>query len=138
MEIRPYSECDEEQVVALWREVFPDAPPWNDPARDIAHKRAVQPDLFLLAIEGERVVGTVMAGDDGHRGWLHLVAVSPRSRRLGVGRRLVVEAEGRLAARGCPKVNLQVRSGSQSALEFWERLGYGREERVSFGKRLGA
>ncbi|HVS15484.1 MAG TPA: GNAT family acetyltransferase [Thermoanaerobaculia bacterium] len=136
MEIRPYQASDEGSVVALWRGVFPAAPAWNDPRLDIRRKLAVQPELFLVAVRDEALVGTVMAGFDGHRGWLYYLAVSPRARREGVGRRLVEQAEQRLLAVSCVKVNLQVRAGSDEAERFWERLGYGREARVSFGMRL--
>jgi ribosomal protein S18 acetylase RimI-like enzyme len=134
--IRPYADQDEAGVVRLWQVVFPDNPPWNVPAEDIRRKRAVQPDLFLVGECGGQVVATALAGYDGHRGWLHLVAVDPRFRRRGFGRALVAEAERRLAGMGCPKVNLQVRAANEQVVAFYRKLGYAVEERVSLGKRL--
>jgi ribosomal protein S18 acetylase RimI-like enzyme len=116
--------------------VFPDAPARNDPALDIQRKVGVQRELFLVACVDEKVVGTCMAGYDGHRGWVHLVAVSPDLRRRGVGSALMQSAESHLAALGCPKLNLQVRSSSPEAVGFYERLGYRVEERISLGKVL--
>ncbi len=137
MEIRPYRESDEEAISGLWREVFPDAPSWNVPEDDIRRKLAIQRNLFLVACADGRVVGTAMGGYDGHRGWVHLVAVSPSHRRLGVGAALMQRIEEGLAALGCPKLNLQVRCSNEEVVAFYERLGYVIEDRVSMGKRLG-
>jgi ribosomal protein S18 acetylase RimI-like enzyme len=134
--IRPYAEPDEDGVVRLWREVFPDNPPWNVPADDIRRKLAVQRELFLVGECAGEVVATVLAGYDGHRGWLHLVAVAPGCRRQGFGRAMMDEAERRLAEVGCPKVNLQVRASNEGVVAFYRKLGYAVEERVSMGKRL--
>jgi ribosomal protein S18 acetylase RimI-like enzyme len=79
-----------------------------------------------------------MAGYDGHRGWLYSLAVDPNARRLGVGTRLVRHAEAALAARGCPKLNLQVLDGKPDVLAFYASLGYRVEALVSLGKRLDA
>ena len=135
--VRAFHLADQPAVDALWRAVFPDSPPWNESNADIRRKLAVQPDLFLVAELDGRVVGTTMAGYDGHRGWVHLVAVSPESRRRGIGRALMAEAERRLAALGCPKLNLQVRGTNRGVVAFYERLGFVVEDRVSLGKRLG-
>ncbi|HTK36657.1 MAG TPA: GNAT family acetyltransferase [Caulobacteraceae bacterium] len=121
-------------VEALWRETFPDAPPRNQAAAAIPAKLAVQPDLFLIALEGDGVVGTVMAGYDGHRGWLYSVAVRPSHQRLGVGSALVREAERRLEALGCLKINLQVLPENSAVAAFYEKLGYAIEARISMGK----
>ncbi|MEN8185166.1 MAG: GNAT family acetyltransferase, partial [Myxococcota bacterium] len=107
--IRAYREGDEADVVALWAQAFPESPPWNDPISDIRRKLSVQRELFLVALEAGRVVGTAMAGFDGHRGWVHYVATSPSARSQGLGRALLAEVEARLVARGCTKLNLQVR-----------------------------
>src|SRR5690606_34749784 len=122
---------------ALWRACFPGDPPHNSAAAAIPAKLEVQPELFLVAEEEGRVIGTAMAGWDGHRGWLYAVAVDPARRRGGVGRALVRAAEARLAALGCGKVNLQVRAENAGVAAFYEGLGYAVEERVSMGKRLG-
>ena len=134
--IRAYEDADEAQVVALWREVFPDAPARNEPRLAIRLKRGVQPELFLVAVAERRVVGTAMGGFDGHRGWLHLLAVDPRLRGQGIGAALVRRLEAALDAAGCPKLNLQVRGDNRGVVGFYERLGYRVEDRVSLGKLL--
>jgi len=136
MDIRPYQEADEPAVIALWREVLPDTAPHNEPGQAIRQKRAFERDLlFVAAVEGI-VVGTVMGGYDGHRGWVYAVAVRPEHRRAGVGAALVRRLERALAERGCLKVNLQVRTSNSAVVGFYQQLGYGVEERVSMGKRL--
>jgi ribosomal protein S18 acetylase RimI-like enzyme len=116
--------------------VFPDNPPWNEPKADIHRKLGVQRELFLVGDLGGRVVATVMAGFDGHRGWVHLVAVAPDCRQHGFGRVMMLEAERRLRQIGCTKINLQVRASNRGVVSFYEKLGYAVEERVSMGKRL--
>ena len=135
MDIRPFKQADEAAVIRLW-ERCELTRPWNDPRRDIRRKLAVRPDLFLVgAIRGE-VVGSVMVGYDGHRGWINYLAVDPDHRKEGFGRALMVEAELRLLREGCPKVNLQVRATNPEVVAFYQRLGYEVEEMVSMGKRL--
>ena len=135
-EIRPYSDRDFDGVKSLWREAFRDDPPWNSAERSIPAKLTVQPDLFLVAVEAERLMGTIMAGYDGHRGWLYAVAVRQSHRRQGIGTTLVREAETRLQALGCAKINLQVRPTNAAVISLYQRLGYAVEERVSMAKRF--
>jgi ribosomal protein S18 acetylase RimI-like enzyme len=137
MILRTFREADTDAVSALWLEVFPDDPPHNAPAIVIRQKLAVQPELFFVAEEEDgQILGTVLAGYDGHRGWLYTVAVSPRRRRQGVGTALIQYAESALAALGCLKVNLQVRASNAGVVAFYQKLGFAVEERVSMGKRL--
>lgn len=136
LEIRPYTESDEVAVAKLWREVFPDASSWNVPESDIRRKLGVQRELFLVAILESDVVGTAMAGYDGHRGWVYYVAVFPRHRRQGIGTALMSRVERDLANLGCPKLNLQVRANNEEVVAFYKKLGYNVEERISMAKRL--
>lgn len=133
--IRPLGDPDVEQVVSLWHAVDLTRP-WNDPYRDIARARAVWPDLLLVAADGDRVVGSVMAGYDGHRGWLYYLASASDRRGEGIGRMLVAEAERRLEALGCPKVMLMVREGNDAVAEFYDALDYTRDATSVLGKRL--
>jgi ribosomal protein S18 acetylase RimI-like enzyme len=120
----------------LWAESFPDDPPHNSSTAMIDLKMRVQPELFLVAVTDSQVVGTIMAGFDGVRGWLHRLAVSRSARRTGVGTRLVRTAESALLAMGCPKVNLQVRTSNADVVAFYRSLGYLVEDRVSLGRKL--
>ncbi len=135
-DLRVFAPSDEGQVIALWQTCGL-LRPWNDPLRDIARKLTVQPDMFLVAVDtAGSVVGSVMAGFDGHRGWFNYLAVAPECQRMAIGRGLVAEAERLLELCGCPKANLQVRVGNVEAIAFYEALGYAVEEVVSLGKRL--
>jgi ribosomal protein S18 acetylase RimI-like enzyme len=143
--IRVFNEADTEAVIALWLQAFPEyndaSRPHRNPRLSIANKLGTQPELFFVAVrDGGDVdgtlVGTAMAGYDGHRGWLYSVAVAPEARRHGLGTRLVRHAENALAALGCLKLNLQVLTDKAEVLAFYERLGYRADAVVSLGKRL--
>jgi ribosomal protein S18 acetylase RimI-like enzyme len=135
MTIRPFADADHRvQVVALWDLVFAYEVPHNQPTVAIDKKLAVDDGLFFVAIEGDVVLGTIMAGYDGHRGWIYSLAVDPSRRHLGLGSRLVRHAEQALIARGCMKVNLQVRTGNEEVLGFYASLGYATEGITSMGK----
>jgi Acetyltransferases len=135
MTIRTYEPEDEAEVVALWHRCGL-VVPWNDPKQDIATKLAFQPDLFLVAVLDGRVVGTVMVGYEGHRGWINYLAVAPDLQGGGIGRRLMERAEEMLRALGCPKINLQVRRTNAQVVAFYERLGFKEDDSMSMGKRL--
>jgi ribosomal protein S18 acetylase RimI-like enzyme len=136
--IEPYRDGDKEQVVALWRSCFAaeELVGRNEPWASIGRKLGVQRELFFVARDAGRVIGTAMAGYDGHRGWIYSVAVHPEQRRRGIGRALLARAEAALVGMGCPKVNLQVRVMNQAVIAFYQRCGFVVEERVSMGKRL--
>jgi len=136
MKIRPYEEADQSSVAELWRLVFPDTPAHNLPEADIRRKLDVQREFFLVAVEGTKVIGTAMAGYDGHRGWVYYVAVRPDYQRKGIGSTLMRRVEQDLASTGCPKLNLQVRATNKAVISFYKKLGYQVEDRVSMGKRL--
>ena len=137
LRIRRFEERDRAALVALWQRVFPDDPPRNAPEGLIDRKLTVQPDLLLVATVEDRLVGAVMAGFDGVRGWIHHLAVSPDERRRGLGTRLMRAAEEGLRRLGCPKVNLQVRATNAAVVAFYRRLGYEVEERIQMGRVLG-
>jgi len=133
--IRAYRNADEFAVIALW-ESCGLLRPQNDPRKDIVRKLKVNPEWLLVAEEGGQIVGAVMAGYEGHRGWINYLAVAPARQRHGLGRQLMAEAERQLRAAGCPKINLQIRPENQAAVAFYARLGFTVEGAISLGKRL--
>ncbi len=135
MKLRAYQNDDWQALIDLWQRVFPDDPPHNDPSQVISAKRAVD-DLIFVALEEDSIVGAVMAGYDGHRGWLYAVAVDHPHRRHGIARRLVAHALDALRQLGCIKVNLQIRSDNAQVVAFYESLGFCVEERISMGLHL--
>lgn len=135
LSIRLFRPTDQDAVIALWqtcRLVVPQ----NDPREDIRCKMGFQPDLFMVAVWDGRVVGTVMAGYEGHRGWINYLAVAPELRRRRIGQRLMSAAEAKLRALGCPKINLQVRRSNTAVIAFYGALGFTEDAVVSMGKRL--
>jgi ribosomal protein S18 acetylase RimI-like enzyme len=135
IEIRPFVRDDTEAVVALW-EACGLVRPWNDPRKDIERKLQVRAEMFLVAVEDGVIVGSVMAGYEGHRGWINYLAVESSRRRQGLGTRLMAEAERLLEGSGCPKINLQIRSENADVIAFYRALGYEADDVVSLGKRL--
>jgi ribosomal protein S18 acetylase RimI-like enzyme len=135
MIIRPYETRDEAAVIALWQACGLTRP-WNDPKRDIARKLTTQAELFLVGTVQQTVIASAMVGYDGHRGWLYYLAVEAAHRSKGYGAALVRKAEQLLLERGCPKINLLVRSSNAGVVAFYRKLGYGQDEVVSLGRRL--
>jgi acetylornithine/N-succinyldiaminopimelate aminotransferase len=124
------------EVVSLWKAVFSYDAAHNTPTLAIDKKLATGDQLFFVALAANAVVGTIMAGYDGHRGWLYSVATHPSQQRSGVGSKLIAHAERALAARGCVKVNLQIVEGNERVAGFYSSLGYVVEKRISMGKLI--
>jgi ribosomal protein S18 acetylase RimI-like enzyme len=135
VKIRTYKECDRAQIVELWVKTglyHPD----NDPNRDIDRKVADSPELFFVATEEERVIGTVMVGYEGHRGWINYLGVLPECQGKGIGRELMTMAEKALGSLGCAKINLQIRKGNTDVIGFYNAIGYVIEDVISMEMRL--
>jgi len=136
IKIRPFRTTDAKAVVQIWKDcvlVIPD----NDPVKDIKRKRREHPELFLVALDGKRIVGALMGGYDGHRGAVNYFGVAPSHQRKGIGRLLMEAVEKKLARLGCPKINLYVRVGNEAVREFYEKFGYAQNTAgIPFGKRL--
>ncbi len=135
MQVRAYTEADESAVIALWDECGLIAPQ-NSPLRDIQRKLQVGRDLFLVGVSDGGIVATVMGGYEGHRGWINYLAVKPSERRKGIGQALMKAVEQRIHEKGCPKINLQIRSKNSEVIAFYKAVGYLKDDVVSLGKRL--
>ena len=133
--LRPYQPGDREALVSLWS-VCQLTRPWNDPYRDIDRKLARDASNLMVLHDDGELVGSVMVGYDGHRGWINYLAVHPDHQRQGLGRLLMGEAEGRLRELGCAKVNLQIRASNKAAIEFYRHIGYTVDDVISMGRRL--
>ena len=133
--IRPYQASDESTVIELWHHCNL-VVPQNETKKDIEMKLKVQAGLFFVGTVSGRIVATVMAGYDGHRGWIYYLAVDPDYQRQQIGRRMMEKAESALKKRGCPKINLQVRTSNQAVISFYERLGFTNDDVIGLGKRL--
>lgn len=102
----------------------------------IERKLGFQPELLFVGEVGGTIVGAVMAGYDGVRGWIYHLAVAPESRRRGFATKLMRAAEERLRELGCPKINLQVRAANRNVVAFYKSMGYEVEEHINMGRSL--
>lgn len=135
LDIRDMEEGDVDDVIALW-DAAGVSRPWNDPARDLAFAR-LNPHSTVLVGLTDRLVASVMVGEDGHRGWVYYLAVDPAHRGAGHGRAMMDAAERWLVRRGVWKLQLLVREDNAEAKGFYERHGY-RDVRAScFQKIIG-
>jgi ribosomal protein S18 acetylase RimI-like enzyme len=132
---RPFQAGDRDALIALW-DACDLLRPWNDPNRDVDRKLGQDPEGLIVLEVDSVLVGAVMVGYDGHRGWINYLAVQADWRRRGYGERLVHSAESYLHALGCPKVNLQIRRSNDGVVAFYEQLGYSVDDAVSMGKRI--
>lgn len=135
MIIRTFKNTDTPAIIALW-ESCGLVVPWNDPAKDIQRKQTVGLDLFLVGELKGKIIAAAMGGYDGHRGWVNYLAVEPSRQKKGYARQLMQELEARLVDKGCPKINLMVRGSNVDVVQFYEALGYLKEDIVGLGKRL--
>ena len=125
----------QDAVIDLWRKCNLIVPQ-NDPAEDIRKKLDFQPELFFIGLLDGKMIGSIMAGYEGHRGWINYLAVVLEFQRHGYGEQLVHKAIEELKKMGCLKVNLQVRRSNTSTIDFYKHLGFKEDDAVSLGMRL--
>lgn len=135
MKIRNYHQSDKESVISLWKEVFNPKKYHNTPEVVIDKKIKHNDDLFFVAEQDNKIIGTIISGYDGHRGWIYSLAVHTKFRRKGIGTSLVNKVLSELEKLGCLKVNLQINSDND-VIGFYKKNGFLIEERVSMGKKL--
>lgn len=134
MILREAGAADSEAIAAVWR-ACDLTRPWNDPAADIALALRNPTSTILLACDGDALIGTVMAGFEGHRGWIYYLAVLPDRRGTGIAAQLLDAAQDWLAALGCPKVELMVREGNEAA-GLYEHLGWEKQAVAVYARWL--
>jgi ribosomal protein S18 acetylase RimI-like enzyme len=133
--IRPYQASDKKSVIALWT-ASGLVVPWNNPVKDIERKLKKDPELFFVGLIRDQIVGTCMAGYDGHRGSLYYLATHPDFRKKGIATTLIRHAQEKLSSLGCPKINLMVRHTNENVLSFYKKLGYLDDPVAVLGVRL--
>ena|ERR1700754_3251157 len=127
--------ADAEDIIALWHACGL-VRPWNDPMTDFRRALESGSSTVLIARASQGLDGSVMVGFDGHRGWVYYLAVAEAQRGTGRGRALMAAAEEWLRARGCPKIQLMVRTGNHAAIGFYQALGLELQEVVTLGRFL--
>jgi ribosomal protein S18 acetylase RimI-like enzyme len=136
MKIREFEINDYSIVRDLWKAAGLILRP-GDELEDVKLKLQRDPDLFLVAEQNDRIVGSVIGGWDGRRGWIYHLAVVPEHQRKGVGLGLVREVENRLLAKGAKKVNAQVYKWNEKSSEFFKAIGYeAQPDLMMIGKQL--
>ena len=135
MQIRPIQDGDEAAVADLWQRCGL-VRPWNDPAGDIAFaRRTPESEIFVGESDGD-IIASVMCGNDGHRGWVYYVAVSPDCQGGAHGRQIMAAAEDWLRALGVPKLELLIRDTNAKVVNFYEALGYKKEPVITMSRWL--
>ena len=135
MRVREFVIGDYEQVRALWVAVGFEMRPGDD-YKGISVKLSKDSELFLVAEEQGRIVGTVMGAWDGRRGWIYHLGVLPGNRRAGVATALVHELESRMRRLGVPKVNALIYPSNKVSSRFFCSMGYAVTEMKEAGKVL--
>ena len=126
---------DIDTIVSLWTRCGLTRP-WNDPRADIALARSGPNATILVGRDANGIVGSVMVGHDGHRGWFYYLAVDPAMQGRGYGRFITSAAEQWLIARGIEKVMLMVRPENTGVHAFYKAMGYADQPRTVFAKWL--
>ena len=131
----PATAADRAAVIALWQAAGLTRP-WNDPGNDFDLALTNPTSTVLLARDGETLAGSVMAGFDGHRGWVYYLATDPAQLSGGIGKALMRAAEQWLQGLGCPRVRLMVRADNLAARGFYTAIGYDDQDVVTMGRTL--
>jgi ribosomal protein S18 acetylase RimI-like enzyme len=136
MKIREFKIDDYLIVRELWHAAGLILRP-GDELEDVKLKLQRDPDLFLVAEHDDTIVGGVIGGWDGRRGWIYHLAVRPEHQRKGIGVRLVRELEKRLVDKGAKKVNAQIYKSNEQSSKFFKAIGYeAQPDLVMIGKQL--
>lgn len=125
------------RVISIWKEIFGYEKIHNEPSLVIDKKIEYSDGLFFVAIVDNKIIGTIIGGYDGHRGWIYLLAVLEKYRKKGIGKLLVEYLEREFKKLNCQKINLQIHDSNKEVAEFYKKLGYEVEERISMGKIIG-
>jgi ribosomal protein S18 acetylase RimI-like enzyme len=135
LNIRAATGSDRVAVIALWQAAGLTRP-WNDPGSDFDLALANPTSTILLAHDEAGLAGSVMAGFDGHRGWVYYLATAPDRLKHGIGGALMAAAEDWLRQLGCPRVRLMVRDDNLAARGFYRAIGYDDQAVVTMGRTL--
>ncbi len=135
VELRACTMADHEAITSLWHSCGLH-PSRTDTREALGRKLERDPELFLLAVADDEVVGTLLGTYDGRRGWINRLAIRHDWRGKGVADRLMAEVERRLVALGCEKVNLLIEPENGAAQGYYERLGYGVDPLIFMEKWL--
>lgn len=126
---------DQDQVISIWKSCDL-VKPQNDPVTDFQLALNTKDSTVLILESEQEMLGAVVVGFDGHRGWYYYLGISPQHQNSGNGRALVEAAENWLISRGAPKAMLMIRNSNAHVIGFYEKLGYSVEDTSVLGKRF--
>ena len=128
---------DYDQIVALWQKAGLSYKPEGRDRKDtIRSQMAVNPDFFLGAFEGVRLLGVLVVSTDGRRGWINRLAVDPNCRRKGVAKALISEAERILREHGMRIFCALIEDTNSGSMQLFKDCGYrAHRDIVYFSKR---
>lgn len=134
--IEPMSMDDFDEVLRLWRETEGVGLTESDSRSATAQYLARNPGLSLVARRGSELVGTVLCGHDGRRGYLYHLAVARAHRRNGLGKRLVALCLARLEQLGIPRCNAYVFAENRDGEAFWIQNGWTKRSNVQLLQKV--
>lgn len=131
--VRALSEKDLDQVPKVWMEAgLPYRPKGRDAPEGLRAQLRRDPDLFLGAFDGPKMVGVAIATDDGRKGWINRLAVLPSHRRLGVGEAIVKACEDALRRRGRGVFSILIEGENDASESLFLKAGYRSEHDIRY------
>jgi len=131
--VRPLKESELRPMVDLWKSSgLPCRPKGRDSMRSLKLQLKGNPELFLGAFEAGRLVGVVLASDDGRKGWINRLAVVPDERGKGIAKRLIRESERVLRKRGRRLFCAQIEGYNDVSMALFLRAGYKKEDDIFY------
>jgi ribosomal protein S18 acetylase RimI-like enzyme len=120
----PMTASDIESVLELWRQTDGVGLNESDTPEKLLAYLDRNPNLSLIARDGSRLIGAVLSGHDGRRGYLHHLAVVAAHRGRGVGRKMVETCLSSLSGLGILKCNIFLYVDNDAGQRFWDRCGW--------------
>jgi len=136
--IRPALADDYPAIVLVWRAagLKPDLTA-RDSERAFLSQLARFASSYLVATEGDRIVGVVLGSHDERKGWINRLAVTPECQRRGIATALARECETALRAAGMPILAALVEPENAASRRVFEKLGYATDVEVTYFRKLG-
>jgi ribosomal protein S18 acetylase RimI-like enzyme len=131
--VRPLKKRELESMVKIWAlSGLPCRPRGRDSLRALETQRKASPELFIGAFERGALVGVALVSDDGRKGWINRLAVIPEAQAKGIARRLILESEKALRARGRRLFCVQIEGYNKASMKLFERAGYKKEDDILY------
>jgi len=136
--IRRFDINDYQEIIDLWNLVKLPLKPKGRDKRDTIEKEISKPDtnIFLVAVNGGNLIGTIIGTHDGRKGWINRLAVHPDYQHRGIARQLVQEVEDQLSKKGIDITACLIEGYNRDSMKFFQKIGYHKHEDVHyFSKR---